>query len=219
MKKTEHNLILLNLIFVVSLVITNVTACKVIDFFAIGNIPIRSGAALTYAFTFLCTDIIGELWGKQEANLCVKRGLWMQIFALFLIIGIQYLPTQNQIIQNAYETLLGQNVWFVTASMTAYLCAQKWDVWIFHKIRDKFVNKDNDFTKHRWIWNNASTATSQIIDTCIYVFIGFGIGCRWFKHDNFLYEIIGIAIGQYCIKLLLAIIDTPFFYLFTKTEK
>lgn len=212
MKKNDDNLILLNLMFVISLIITNITACKVIDFFTIGNLAIRSGAALTYAFTFLGTDIIGEIWGKDEANKCVKRGLIMQIFALFLILGIQYLPTSNAVIQNAYVTLLGQNFWFVLASLTAYWIAQKWDVYIFHKIRDKFNGK----SKYKWIWNNASTITSQIIDTIIYVIIGFGVGCHWFAHDNYLTELLGLCIGQYCIKAILAICDTPIFYLFTR---
>ena len=139
----------------------------------------------------------------------------MQIFALLLVIIIQYLPTDNTTIQEAYEILLGQNFWFVTASLIAYWFSQKWDVFIFHKIRDKFINTKQGYRK-RWIWNNISTITSQIIDTIIYILIGFGIGCNWLFQENSFYNILGLFIGQYCIKSILAICDTPIFYLLTK---
>lgn len=67
MKANKSNLILLNMIFVVSIVIANVVGCKVIDTgISLFGIPLAlSGGAITYAFTFLCTDIIGEMYGKK----------------------------------------------------------------------------------------------------------------------------------------------------------
>ena len=77
-------------------------------------------------------------------------------------------------------------------------------------MKDKF---DND-SKKRWIWNNVSTMTSQIIDTALFISIGFGIGLGMGG-----LELIGIMIGQYCIKFCLALLDTPIFYLLTRTRK
>ena len=70
MKKTNSNLIGINMMFVVSLVISNVVTAKL---FATGLTLFGSslalpGAAVCYAITFLATDVIGEIWGKQEAN-------------------------------------------------------------------------------------------------------------------------------------------------------
>lgn len=53
--------------------------------------------------------------------------------------------------------------------------------------------------------------TSQIIDTVIFIGTGFGLGLG--MKGN---ELIGLMIGQYCIKFILALLDTPFFYIFTK---
>ena len=116
--------------------------------------------------------------------------------------------------QHAYEKLLGQSPMFVLGSLCAYSCSQTWDVWIFHKIRDHFNAKPS----LRWIWNNLSTATSQIIDTVIYAIISFGIGMGWLFQQNMLGTLVGIIIGQYLLKLCLAIIDTPFFYFFTRKK-
>lgn len=217
MKKTNENLMLLNLFFCISIVIANVVGCKVVDFgFSIfGLRAISSGGALTYAVTFLCTDIIGEIWGKKEAHKAVRRGLLIQVFAQLLIIGTQFLRAVDPNMQAAYETLLGQSWYFVIGSLTAYLCSQSWDVFIFHKIREKMQARP----KLRWVWNNASTMTSQIIDTFVYAFVSFGIGMGWIFQDGGWHQLLGLMLGQYGIKFLLAAIDTPFFYFFTRKSK
>lgn len=214
MKKTENNLILLNIIFVVSIVVANVVGCKVIGLpWTLGGIPLLlSGGAITYAFTFLCTDVIGEIWGKQEANKAVKRGFVGQLFALALIYATQLIPAVDPDMQAAYVKLLGQSPMFVLGSLCAYYASQSWDVWIFHKIRDRFEGKPH----LRWIWNNASTATSQVFDTIIYALIAFGVGMGYLWQSGGLKAIAGIIAGQYLLKLCLALLDTPIFYALTR---
>ena len=214
MKKTNENLLLVHIIFVISIVVANIVGCKVIDtgLTLFGFDLSLSGGAITYAFTFLCTDIISEIWGKQTARKAVKYGFIGQLFAIVLIILTQYTPTNNAEIQNAYEILLGQSPMFVLGSLCAYACSQTWDVFIFHKVRSHFNGKPS----LRWIWNNFSTATSQIIDTIIYAVVAFGIGMGWLFNNEQLGMLVGIIIGQYLLKLGLAIIDTPFFYYFTR---
>lgn len=219
MKATKSNLMMLNIIFVLSIVIANVVGCKVVDFGwkLFGLNLAMSGGALTYAFTFLCTDIIGEMWGKEEAGKAVTRGIWGQLFALALIIGTRYLPTKDPEMQAAYVKLLGQTPFFVAGSLVAYFCSQKWDVWLFHKIREKWM-KGHETNAARWIWNNASTMTSQIIDTAIYATISFGIGLGWLWQPGGIAQVCGIILGQYFLKLGLAAIDTPIFYLLTSKQ-
>ena len=214
MKKTNSNLITLNMVFVVCLIVANVVTAKVLDtgLSISGTSILIPGAALTYAMTFLCTDIIGEIWGKEEANKSVWRGFFAQMIALLLILLTQLLPPYNEEMQHSYEMLLGQTPTFVLGSLVAYLCSQKWDVWIFHKVRDMFC-ADPEF---RWIWNNMSTFTSQIIDTAIYISIAFGLGLGWFFQDGGIKLTLCMILGQYLLKAGLAVLDTPFFYLFTK---
>lgn len=218
MKKTDRNLKILLVIFVISIVIANVVGARVVtSHIKLGPVEIMtSGGALTYAFTFLCTDIVGEIWGKREAQKFVKYGLIGQVFATFMIILTGYLPATDATMDAAYQTLLGQNWVFVVGSLCAYLASQSWDVWVFHKIRDKYIAKHGDTKGGRWIWNNGSTMTSQIIDTVIYASISYGIGFGWFFHKDTLVNLVGIMIGQYVLKFILAALDTPFFYFFTR---
>ena len=124
MKKTNENLLLIHVIFVISIVVANIVGCKVINTgLTLFGIPLAlSGGAITYAFTFLCTDIIGELWGKLEAQRAVRYGFVGQLFAIALIVLTQYTPTDDAAMQQAYETLLGQSPMFVLGSLCAYSC-------------------------------------------------------------------------------------------------
>lgn len=216
MKKNNDNLILLNVIFVVSLVISNVVTSKLLytGVSLFGNAITLPGAGICYAITFLMTDVIGELWGKEQANKTVRFGFIGQIIASLLILLTQHLPTSDSNMQLAYEMLLGQNWIFVIASLSAYYLSQSWDVYIFHKIRSRFVEKSGS-VKNRWIWNNISTMTSQIIDTVVFILIAFGFGFGWIFNAAMLPTLFSMMIGQYVFKLMLAALDTPFFYLLT----
>lgn len=220
MKKTNSNLIGINMIFVVALVISNVVTAKL---FATGITLFGSplslpGAALCYAITFLSTDVIGEIWGKEEANRTVRWGFVGQIVATTLIILTQHLPAVDIEAQAAYNRLLGQNWIFVIGSMIAYFASQSWDVFVFHKIRDAYIKKHGNTKGGRWIWNNASTMTSQIIDTVLFIGISFGVGFGWLFDKAMWTSLATMMIGQYGLKFILAAVDTPFFYLLTSRK-
>lgn len=221
MKRTQNNLMLCSMIFVVSLVIANVVTAKTID----TGIPLFGGtiqlpgAAVCYAITFLMTDVIGEIWGKKEADICVRWGFIGQILATVLIIFTQHLPATSNNMQASYDMLLGQNWIFVIGSLLGYWVSQTWDVWVFHKIRNKFVKEDGSGRSKRWIWNNASTMTSQIFDTVIFIGIAFGLGFGWFFDPVMRPALGAMIIGQYLLKMFLAWLDTPFFYLMTRSHK
>lgn len=209
--RKDSNLLLLGMFFAVTLVIANVVASKVVQtgiplFGATITIP---GAVLCYAITFLITDIVGEIWGKAEANRIVRFGFIVQIFASIMILLTQYLPAVDGIVQDAYVTILGQNFMFALGSLTAYIISQSWDVFIFHKF------KDHDGSTRRWVRNNVSTMTSQIIDTVIFIGIAFGIGFGWLFDPSMLPTLGAMMVGQYFVKFLIAACDTPIFYLMT----
>lgn len=200
MKKTERNLVLLNCIFVVGLIISNIVAAKVVTF----GWMVAPAAIVIYPLTFLITDVIGELWGRDEANRTVRTGLLCQVISLVLIAAAIALPVapfaDNQA---AFAGILGNTFRMVFASLVAYLASQTWDVFVFHLLKNKTDGK------HKWLRNNASTMSSQIIDTLIFITIAF-----WGTVPN----IWVMVLSQYVIKFCIALIDTPFFYLLTRKK-
>ena len=200
MQKTDKNLLILNGIFITSLLIANVVSAKIVTF---GGLVIPA-AIVAYPLTFLMTDVIGEIWGKEQANQSVKLGFICQIISLVLI-GLSILLPVAPFADNQaeFKGIMAQSFRVVAASLVAYYCSQLWDVWVFHKIREKG-------TSNKWLRNNLSTMTSQIIDTAIFITIAF-IGTV----PN-----IWVMIGsQYLIKCIYALLDTiPFYYLTRGSE-
>ena len=218
MKKTDKNLYILYMVFAVMLVTANCVAGKIfttgINLFG-APVTLTSGA-LAYPFTFLCTDIIGEIWGKEKANIAVKGGFICQLFSTALIILVRYFPATDVVVQESYVTLLGQNWVFVVASLVAYVCSQTIDVKLFHTIRGKYIKKHGSTKGGKWIWNNGSTMTSQLVDSIVYVFIAFGFGFGWLFQDGMRIVLFNMILGQWLFKIALAALDTPLFYLFTR---
>lgn len=213
MKKTPEALNILTIIFIVSLVIANVITGKIIDtgFTLFGEPLTIAGAIICYPICYLVTDIVGELWGKHEANKIVKYGFIGQVIATLIIVITTYTPYIDPTMQYAYQKLLGQNWVFVVGSLSAYLISQYLDVHIFHKLKDKYNGK------HKWIRNNASTMLSQFVDTAVFITIAFGLGFGWL-FDNQI-ALVNMLIGQYLIKVIIAVLDTVPFYLLTKEHK
>lgn len=202
MKKTNDNLLLVSAIFIMSLLVANVVAGKVVDIFSF-TVP---AAVVAYGITFLCTDIVGELWGKEQSNKLVKIGFVTQIFSLILILLAIKLPPAVFALEYSekFNVVLGQSVRVVFASLTAYLVSQTNDVLIFHKLKEKTQGR------YKWLRNNLSTGVSQLIDTSIFITIAFyGVvpNLGW------------MILSQYFIKLCIALIDTPIFYILTKNNK
>lgn len=180
MEKTQRNLMFCGMVFAIALVVSNMVAAKTIatGFTLFGTAVVVPSAVICYFITFLMTDVVGEIWGRKEAQLIVKWGFVCQVIACVLIAIAQVLPAANPEMQGSYEMLLGQNVVFVIASLLAYLTSQSWDVFVFHKIRGFFLSRGKS-SAWRWVWNNASTMSSQAIDTVIYITVAFGIGMGW----------------------------------------
>ncbi len=220
MKRTERNLMLCGMVFVAALVTSNVIAAKTIQ----TGIPLFGttitvpAAVLCYCLTFLMTDVVGEIWGRAEAQRIVWAGFLCQVLSTALVALGQLLPAADADMGAAYDALLGQNAVFVTASLCAYLLSQSWDVFVFHKIRNFFLARGEQAVSKRWIWNNASTMTSQAIDTLVYISIAFGLGMGWFLDAAMWPALAAMMVGQYLCKFVLAAADTPFFYLLTRKE-
>jgi uncharacterized integral membrane protein (TIGR00697 family) len=196
-----RKLSVLQSLFVSGLVVSNIIATKVVVIWKL-MVP---AAVIVYPVTFLLTDTIGELYGKEEANRTVWYGFIGSLFAMIVIYAGMLLPAapfmEKQ--QSAYELLMGPNRRIVFASLLAYICSQKHDVWAFH------LWKKLTAGRYKWLRNNLSTMTSQLIDTVVFIGIAF-VGV--------VPDLGKMILAQYAIKLLIALVDTPFFYVLTRSH-
>lgn len=202
MKKTNDNLMVITGIFITSLLTANVVAGKLVDLFGF----IVPAAVVAYGITFLCTDVVGEIWGKEQAGKLVKIGVITQVLTLLLIFFAIKLPPAIFAIEYSeqFNTVMGMSARIVFASLVAYCISQFNDVYVFHKL------KKNTKGKNKWIRNNVSTMSSQLIDTAIFITVAF---------YGVVPSILWMVLSQYIVKLAIALIDTPFFYLLTRNSK
>jgi uncharacterized integral membrane protein (TIGR00697 family) len=198
-------------LFVTALVTAQVTASKLLAFSLPVALPVTGdalvlpGAALAYALTFFASDCYAELYGKRAAQVVVNVAFGMNFLLLALIwstIAAPGLPPAAQPVDPAaFRSVLGASTAIVVGSLLAYLVSQNWDVIVFHRIRD-YTNGEA-----LWLRNVASTASSQLIDTVIFVGVGFVL-----LQGVPVGEALALVVGQYLFKLALAVVDTPFVY-------
>lgn len=174
------------------IVVANILASKIVVFATL-FVP---AAVIVYASSFLLTDMLSEFYGKKEAQKAVWVGFLANVMlAVSVYIAIIWEGAPFWGNQDAFETVLKNTPRIVFASMVAYLVSQHHDVISYHWWMKRFP-------QHLWLRNNASTIVSQALDTVIFISLAFyGI-----------FPIAEMIIGQYTVKLLIALFDTPFIY-------
>ncbi|MFO7949474.1 MAG: queuosine precursor transporter [Candidatus Fermentibacteraceae bacterium] len=183
-----------------AIILCNLQVIKLTTLF---GITVTLGNIL-YGAIFFCTDLLNELYGPRTARRGVMLGFIVMIFftlssQLALVFSVAPDPWAEQV-QGAMETIYGFMPRLAVASLAAYLLSQLHDVWAFAWWRRK--------TRGRMLWlrNNLSTAVSQLIDSAVFCFIAFaGV----VEREHFLQ----ILVTTYVIKVLVALLDTPFLYM------
>jgi len=196
-------------IFVTALITSQVTAAKIVAVglpIAVpltGNLLLVPAAAFAYAVTFFASDCYAELYGRQAATRLVNVAFVMNFVLLGLVWLAIFAPVfpESPVGQEQFSSVLGASTGVIAGSLLAYLISQNWDVIVFHWLRDYTDGKA------LWLRNLGSTITSQLIDTVIFITIAFII----FQGVP-LSQAIGLIVGQYIIKLAIAVLDTPFVY-------
>lgn len=167
--------------------------------------PIAVGA-LPYPITFLCTDFISELFGKERANKVVYVGFLVNLWVVFVIWLGDILPGFPSPV---YDKMKDLAFGAVTASMIAYLVAQVVDIRVFHFWKN--------LTKGRYLWirNNGSTLLSQLVDTTAVVIITHFLANSLpvIPEKSLWPQLFSFTVAGYIFKLSMALIDTLPFYL------
>jgi uncharacterized integral membrane protein (TIGR00697 family) len=201
----EKLFLFLSGIFLTSLVLANIIGTT--KFVIVLGLTVPAGV-LAYPFTFLATDLICELYGKKRAQSLVWVGFSMNFFMLGLMMLGHYLKDASGIssatstFESVYEFMIGN----VIASMIAYLIAQSVDVKLFHFW--KTLTKG----KHLWLRNNLSTVVSQLADTTAIMTILY-LANNLGASIQSIGDLVGLIFASYMFKVLVALFDTPLFYL------
>ncbi|MCB0375938.1 MAG: queuosine precursor transporter [Sinomicrobium sp.] len=211
-KESAHKIYLyLGALFITSLVVSNLIFQKFfywypfqMKIFGFKLFELSVGI-LPYPITFLITDLISEIYGRQKANRIVTAGLFASFFSMGIILTATLVPAiaTSPVNDELFSRVFALSPIAVLASMLAYLFAQYIDIKIYHFWK-KYTGG-----KHLWLRNNFSTFSSQFIDTFTVLFLlcAFKV-LAW----NMFY---GLLLGGFLFKIFIALLDTPFLYLGT----
>ena len=188
---------------VLATILANIQVTKLIFLFGLeanlGNIM--------YGTIFLGTDVLNEIYGKNQAKKAVFIGFAVMIITVIIMtIAINFNPHPEDWAQGSLVTIFGFMPRILLASLSAFIVSQFIDVYVFDKIKTKLP--ENRFL---WVRNNVSTIISQAIDTSIFVPIAF-----YGLVSNEI--LLGLMLSTYAIKVIVALLDTPFIYLAKKIK-
>jgi hypothetical protein len=166
--------------------------------------------ALPYPITFLCTDLISEIWGEQKASQLVWVGLLLNGWVVLILWLGGLLPGLPGAPEQTFFEIQRLAFGAVGASMAAYLTAQFIDVRLFH------FWKQFSGGKALWLRNNGSTLVSQLVDTTAVVLIS-----HYAAHvlpirtgEPVLPQLGSFIASGYVFKATAALLDTlPFYWL------
>ncbi|MBP5210707.1 MAG: queuosine precursor transporter [Bacteroidales bacterium] len=175
-------------------VVANIEVIKCVDIF---GLPVTLGNVL-YGSTFLCTDILSELFGGKVSRRSVRMGFYALIcFTVLMQIALAFIPNDSDFASPAMHELFSLSPRICIASLLAYLISNTLDTYTFDWI--------GKHTKILWLKNNGSTMTSQLVDSILFTFGAF-YGLFEMK------ELWLLVLTTYIIKVFIAMIDTPFVY-------
>jgi uncharacterized PurR-regulated membrane protein YhhQ (DUF165 family) len=220
-ERRERVFLVLAGVFLSAMTLLNVIG--ITRFVQLGPLALAVGV-LPYPLTFLCTDLICELYGRSRANFLVSVGLGINIFILVILtlgnmappVPAETLPPwqvlqlsepvalpNGQIVSGSvelYSLIYATTSGAVFASMLAYIAAQYCDVQLFHFW--KRLTKG----RHLWLRNNLSTLVSQWVDATMVVSVTFGAA---FLRDELSFQTLLILIlSNYGFKAMVALLDT-----------
>ncbi|NOR25548.1 MAG: queuosine precursor transporter [Desulforhopalus sp.] len=182
----------------IATILANIQVLKMVDLLTIG---VTLGN-ITYASSFLVTDILSENYGKKSAKKAVFIGFFsLTATVIIMNLALMFKPNEFDFIQQSLENIFALLPRIALASLIAYGVSQLHDVWAYNFWKNIFPSM-----KFLWLRNNASTMVSQLIDSLIFTFIAF-----WGLLPQS--EFVQILITTYVVKLIVAAIDTPFLYM------
>jgi queuosine precursor transporter len=193
-------------IFISSLVAANLLGTKITTILGVSV----SVGIFAYPLSFLVTDIVAEVMGRERAKRFIVAGFISLVLVIILTSLSVVLPAASRYQYNdEYRLVFGASLRMIVASMIAFVLAQIHDVWAFHLLKSKTKGK------LLWLRNNLSTIFSQFIDTTVFMFIAFyGVTPKFTA--SFIFALI---IPYWLFKIAFAIIDTPLVYLGVKWLK
>ena len=193
-------------LFVVTLVISNIIAVKVVHIFGL----FLPAAVILFPVAYIFGDVLTEVYGYARARQVIWTGFFCNLVAVAAMWIGGVLPAapfwsagafkSPETAQQAYQAILGFTPRLLLASFTAYLAGEFLNSFVLARLKVQ--------TKGRFLWLRtiSSTIVGEGVDSAIFISIAF-----W---GIFAPADIGLSIAsQWLFKVLYETLATPLTYL------
>ena len=192
--KPYRYLWMLMLVYVAVLLMANWYDARII-----GLYPVSTDAGtLIFPLSFLCSDIITEVYGYKQA----RAAIWMA-FALnliFLIYGIviTHLPSPDFAMETnrAFDRIIQMNLWIILASVVSYFCGEPLNALLVAKLKIRFAGR---YMAFRFFF---STFIAAFIDSLVFSVIAF-------SHLFPFKAVMSLALTMWLIKVIVELCGLP----------
>lgn len=207
----ERVFLALSAVFLAALVACNLIVRKffVWEIPALGVLGLEpqlelSVGILAYPVTFLCTDVLSEFFGRRRVSQLVTSGFFASLFVVALVAVAGAVPAApwSEVDDATFDRVFGLQTIAVAASMGAYLGAQYLDIRLFHYWKARTGGR------HLWLRNNASTFTSQLVDTVLVTVLFSVLGAEELTPER----LPALIANGVVFKWMVALVDTPLVY-------
>lgn len=186
-------------VFCVVLIVSNISATKVIGFGPI----VTDGGALLFPIAYILGDVISEVYGFAAARKAVITGFALQILAVFVFWLVLISPPgpgyENQA---AFEAVLGFYPRIVLASLVGYVVGQLLNSYVLVRVKRAMGEK------RLWVRLMCSTGVGEFADTLLFCTIAFAGVIP--GNDFIVYIVVGfvykVAVEVLCLPLTYQVI-------------
>ncbi len=157
----------LTLLFVVSLLISNVIASKqVLLPFGI----VMTGAVFIFPITYILSDVFSEVYGYRWSRLTAYMGFAANLFMVIVFSLVIVTPAPSfWVHQEAFQTVLGNTPRILFASLSAFMIGDLINDRVFKRMKEKHPTDHKGFGWRAII----SSFVGEVIDSLIFLPIAF----------------------------------------------
>jgi uncharacterized integral membrane protein (TIGR00697 family) len=165
---------------------------------------IMSVGVIPWPLVFVTTDLVNEYFGPRVVRRLTLLTVGLILYAFVIVSLCMAVPawSRSPVDDAAFATVLGQSLWIIAGSVTAFVASQLLDVAVFVLVRKR--------TGSSLLWLRAvgSTVVSQLVDTFVINAIAFGASGKLTAA-----EVVSLSFTNYGYKFLIALATLPLVYL------
>jgi uncharacterized integral membrane protein (TIGR00697 family) len=195
--KAYRQLDTITALFVAVLLISNITAAKIVHL----GVFTFDGGTLLFPLSYIFGDVLTEVYGYQRSRKVIWLGfISALLMSLTLIIVGALPPAPDWKYQTAYEQILGLAPRIFAASLIAYFVGEFSNSFILAKLKI--------LTRGKWLWVRTigSTIVGELLDTALFILMSF-VGV---VPNTLLWTLV---VSNYLFKCGIEILFTPVTYL------